>query len=531
MDDGHGLAKGSAPAEELQNQYDRMMDYFGELGFDDSQAKREGPRKVKSYMGVEIHSDKQICRIEEGKSKKYATSWQTLKEEGKRTGGLVKRLELASVIGKFQHTAKLVRGGQQLLCEAYKARDNISAGEGTPWGEDCWVLLHEHAIRDLDRFAGLMPQAWRKYYLDGDVRAENGFFEGYTARSHESMDVTSEAHAGIPVYTTDASGFAGGGFCGEKKFYHEYGADERAPARSSNFRELDTGARALATFAESEEWRDTRVLWRTDNAVSKAIVNNQGTMADSLRPVSSKIQDLCRERGLDLGVCHIRGEENGLADRISRYVWSVDDSDWMMAEEIFLLAQWLTGQDFTLDGGADPVGSNSYLQRFCSKVDSYFDRNLTGENLIANPDYKLIEQYLQHFLRYWMKSSSNTSAVFMLPIWESQPWWRLLRGSILLFWIRQGSRVFTSPEWFAQTPEKLRPANRVDRGRTNWDVMLVWFPCTLLSRGGSAGANPPKSEERTEGRGPAASMLRLSGCVTRDLPRLYAVPPRQMSTV
>ena len=50
MDDGHGLARGSAPVEDLQHQYDRMMDYFGELGFDDSHSKREGPRKVKSHM-------------------------------------------------------------------------------------------------------------------------------------------------------------------------------------------------------------------------------------------------------------------------------------------------------------------------------------------------------------------------------------------------------------------------------------------------------------------------------------------------
>ena len=526
MDDGHGIAPSSLTLANVQQQFTNMMEFFGDMGFADSEHKRVCPTTLKSYVGILIDSQEQTCRVEPSKVQKYTQAWHTLKEAASK--GAVSRLNLASVIGKLQHTAPLVRGGQQLLGAAYTARDAVARGSELSWRQGCEVWLHAEAIKDLDTFVGLLPDAERRYYLDGAVKEENGFFAGFTSCTHEEMDSTSEAHARIPVYTTDASGFAGGGFSGDERFYHEYGVDERAPARSSNYRELDTGWRALEAFAEKKGWNNTRVLWRTDNTVSRAVVNKQGTMADSLGPVSSKIQNFCREKGLDLAACHIRGEENGLADRISRYVWDFDTADWMMVEKVFNEAERCSGRTLTLDGAADPVGSNSHLPRFCSKVESYFRRDLTGEALIANPDYKLIAEYLAYFLRYWRKSPHNTSGVFMLPIWESQGWWRLLKGAMLLFWIREGSSIFTSPEWFAQTEYRRRPANRIYRGETKWDVMVVFYPPTLASRGGSAGKDAQHDQAAAEGGRGRTPLLRMSGDVARDLQALYGLPPLEV---
>ena len=64
------------------------------------------------------------------------------------------------------------------------------------------VRVHEQAWRDMFEFARLLGGASRRYYLDG-AKEENGLFKGVT--SHEVMDRTSEAHAEIPVFTTDAS--------------------------------------------------------------------------------------------------------------------------------------------------------------------------------------------------------------------------------------------------------------------------------------------------------------------------------------
>ena len=176
-----------------------------------------------------------------------------------------------------------------MLREAYMARDHIVAGGEDPWHESCLVEVGLSAVQDLDVFAALMPSAERRYYLDGGERSENGFVTGHTTRTQGDIDSTSTAHADIPVYTTDASGFAGGGYCGELRYYHEYAVDERAPAKSSNYRELDTGLRCPEFFAERLDWRDIRVLWRTDNSVGMSIVNRQGTMALSLAVISGRI--------------------------------------------------------------------------------------------------------------------------------------------------------------------------------------------------------------------------------------------------
>ena len=50
----------------------------------------------------------------------------------------------------------------------------------------------------------------------------------------------------------------------------------------------------------------------------------------------------------------------------------------------------MAGVAFSLDGGADIVGSNSYLARFRSVTDSFLDHSLEGEHVHANPDFELI---------------------------------------------------------------------------------------------------------------------------------------------
>jgi hypothetical protein len=70
-------------------------------------------------------------------------------------------------------------------------------------------------------FARLLGDARKRYYLDG-AKEENGFFKGVTLTSHEVMDRTSKAHAGIPVLTTYASGTAGGGHTGDQRFFMKF---------------------------------------------------------------------------------------------------------------------------------------------------------------------------------------------------------------------------------------------------------------------------------------------------------------------
>jgi hypothetical protein len=62
------------------------------------------------------------------------------------------------------------------------------------------------------------------------------------------------------------------------------------------------------------------------------------------------------------------------------------------------LSTWEAGVAFSLDGGADIVGSNSYLARFRSVADSFLDHSVEGEHVYTNPDFELILKYIVHFL-------------------------------------------------------------------------------------------------------------------------------------
>ena len=50
------------------------------------------------------------------------------------------------------------------------------------------VEVNERFVQDFDLFEDLMTAAERRYYLDGDVDDENGFFIGRTARTQKEMD-------------------------------------------------------------------------------------------------------------------------------------------------------------------------------------------------------------------------------------------------------------------------------------------------------------------------------------------------------
>jgi hypothetical protein len=99
----------------------------------------------------------------------------------------------------MQHVAPVVRGGQQLLREAYLSRDAFCSEEDAarPWCAGTAVKVSRDAWGDLNQLGALLPEAERSYYLDG-APEENGFFRGVTTRSNEFMDRHSEAHAGIP---------------------------------------------------------------------------------------------------------------------------------------------------------------------------------------------------------------------------------------------------------------------------------------------------------------------------------------------
>jgi hypothetical protein len=529
MDDGHGVQRGDLCQVEANQQYERMMAFMrDELGVEDSLGKREAPCDIKSYIGFSVDAVEQSVKPEEKKVIKYTEALRVLREA--HPDGVVGRRAWASVVGKFQHVAEVVCGGQQLLTEAYLARECfVDESVQDPWGEACKIRVHDAAWEDLQRFAELLPTASRSYYLDGSPE-ENGFFKGRTSRTHQQMDDTSQAHAGIPVFTTDASGTAGGGHTGELRFYKKYAEEQSAPKKSSNFREFDSGLQALKNFAVRRGWKDRRVLWRTDNTTSMSICNRRGTMAGELKGTSREMTEFCREHGLDLGAMHVAGVLNELADKLSRHQWGFETADWMIAEEVFRWAQSLVANVFTLDGAADILGTNSHMQRFCSVADSYFDKDLAGEHLFANPDFSQLTRYLEYFKRCQARAPERTSGTFVLPVWMWSEYWKHTRGGEVLAYFPEGEEMFTSPEWRNRLAGG-QPEGRAHRGPTRWPVVVIHFPPSLDCKSRAEGRGLRSSARADVAAARGGGVRRLRGDQEHDWSLLRSMPPTSVRSL
>ncbi|KAK3282092.1 hypothetical protein CYMTET_10151 [Cymbomonas tetramitiformis] len=184
---------------------------------------------------------------------------------------------------------------------------------------------------------------------------------------------------------------------------------ERAPHKSFNFREASTAASAVELLGPSH--RGGRLLLRTDNTTTTSLVNKQDTMAPDLWPVGQRMFWAAAQYDLDLAAEHIPGVENGLSDGLSRYVRRKDYLDWQYKRDEFESIQNLLTAPFTLDGGADPVGTNAHLPRYRSVVDSFTGRPVDGEHVYSNPDYAIIREYLEHFLSWALGMALMPSAV------------------------------------------------------------------------------------------------------------------------
>ncbi|KAK3254745.1 hypothetical protein CYMTET_36054 [Cymbomonas tetramitiformis] len=445
-------------------------------------------------------------------------------------GTPVPRQELAAVVGKFQFLAPLVKGGQNMLAPIYRARDHFTDprardwSANAQWGTDVSVTLGREARAEVGRFCdSLLADPVRRYYIEKDAPQCTGWWTGQHSGDRPYLTRHWCTPEGVPAPTMDASGWQGGIAYQDRRHIVDFPAHERSPHKSSNFREASTFASTVELLGP--EFAGGRMLGRSDNSTTVSLVNWQGTMASELWPVCERLFRAARLYDLDVAAEHIPSKENDLSDGLSRYVRHKDYSDWQYRRDEFESLAQYTVYPFTLDGGADPVGTNSHLPRFCLVVDSFLRRDLQGEHVYANPDFSVIGEYLRHFLEHYRSSPGDTSGVFVLPVWDTYDWWPLVRGGRVLKYYPRGSHLFTSPEWrHLQRPDGSYAfgSERAFRGPTQWAVVVLYFPPTVPCRRGVTGAQAV-GEAGVRGAGQRVPVL--SGDTQRDRRLLSGLRP------
>ena len=535
VDDGHTVHDSSLGLVEATVRTEAELQSLEDVGVRVSTHKTHYPSLVKDYIGREIHSVPQHVTASVARIEKYTRAAdELLGSVG--AGGSVSRRGLAAVVGKFQFLAPLVKGGQNILAPIYRARDSFKEplvsdwDPGRQWGPDVEVQMDASAVDGVRMFSeALRRDPLRRYYLYEGSPELSGLWTGRHSGDRQYLTEHWATPEGVPAPVMDASGWQGGIALGDWRHIVDFPENERAPHKSSNFREASTAASAVELLGPSH--RGGRLLLRTDNTTTMSLVNKQGTMAPDLWPVGQRMFQAAAQYDLDLAAEHIPGVENGLTDGLSRYVRRKDYSDWQYRRDEFESIQNLLTAPFTLDGGADPVGSNAHLPRYRSVVDSFTGRPVDGEHVYSNPDYAIIREYLEHFLRCQRRSPGTTSGTFVLPVWDTYDWWPLLKGAHLLRLYPARSDLFTSPEWRqlgAGDGTYAFGSARAFRGSTRWPVVVVHFPPLLPGRSdrtAAEGAGAPPSLRARK------SVPVLTGDPARDRVLMSRVSPTSVPSM
>ena len=138
--------------------------------------------------------------------------------------------------------------------------------------------------------------------------------------------------------------------------------------------------------------------------------------------------------------------------------------DWKFSHAEFEVIDQLVGP-FTVDMCAS--SNNAHCPRYFTKATPFSAHDLSGETVWCNAPWRLIGSAIDHYLKCKMKAPTTTSAVFIVPQWDT-PWMKTLETSMQL--IRsypKGVNLFSAPG---------PSSTRVRLGPTPWPVLVFWDP-------------------------------------------------------
>eukprot|EP00854_Cymbomonas_tetramitiformis_P028437 gene28437-biopygen29531 len=128
VDDGHTVHDSDMSLCEATTRTQASLTQLGRVGVRVSDKKTQWPSKVKDFIGREIHSEPQLVGASKSRIDKYVKAATDLLTKYP-PGTPVPRRELATVVGKFQFLAPLIKGGQNMLSPIYEARDTFTCPE------------------------------------------------------------------------------------------------------------------------------------------------------------------------------------------------------------------------------------------------------------------------------------------------------------------------------------------------------------------------------------------------------------------
>ena len=411
-----------------------VLDQLGtELGLEWKASKDRGkdvPLQQLDFLGMLFDTVALEMRISADKRSHYAKDVSGLLTDA--ATGPVSRRTLQAVAGKLTFIARACRWGASFLQAVYD--DLFSTLHRPP----ATVRLSSAAADDLMFWLSIL----------GDV---SSVWDGVKRCVVADLDLVRGEFLGTDgaIVFSDASGKGFGAAWEVSEVQGEWGPEERGLHVA--WLELKAVLRALQSWAASLAGR--RVLVRCDNTQAVAAITRGSTRVAEGRLIARQIAALAIQFGFEVRAEHIRGVDNGRADRLSRQLSSARDQNLQLKPSIFRELCGGGRYSPSVDCCCDPRGSNAQpgCRSFFSAVNSVLGReaDLAGQVLWAFPPQELVGEVLSVIERAVVLDSS-TRATVVVPDWRARGWhsWFVRRESSrfrILRVLRSGRRLCLWP--------------------------------------------------------------------------------------
>ncbi|KAK3241915.1 hypothetical protein CYMTET_48361 [Cymbomonas tetramitiformis] len=178
----HSVADSTLSLADATHRAQAELDQLERAGVKVSAHKTQWPTTCKDSVGREIDSVNHLVGASAARRQKYIGLAEQLAQEYPE-GKPVPRREPVLVLGKMQLLSPLVRGGQNLLCPIYRARDKFtelwtSQQTAREQRREEVTVDHDSIARDcIARYCdGLRGAPTRRYYLGGSPEVSGWWF-------------------------------------------------------------------------------------------------------------------------------------------------------------------------------------------------------------------------------------------------------------------------------------------------------------------------------------------------------------------
>ena len=460
--------------EECLRGYALLIHFLRFLGLEANEAKCEPPCTSLTFLGICLSTDFRgmgVCAayISEERLDRVASLCREVMAQG-----VVARRRLESLLGLLMFCAQVIHGATLYMRHGFALLARVQ--------HSYHVIVTDHLRADLSWFIRL-------------------------AGAHNGRAVVLDRRL-VPAlfFATDACTYIGfGGFLDGDYFavtWEELALRQReplfplpAPHPTSHINYLELFAVYWALVKWGKRLSGMTVPIRVDNTVCEAMVRKLwGT--ETFIPLLKAIFLLCVRFDVRLSPSYIHTKANVLADALSRADWEVfrrerllwrelaiterDSDDWQLFSSIVQELDVQFGP-FGVDACCDEHGANSHFRehwhigaRDARLAD--WDRP-GGLAVYCNPPFSAILQILLRFLICKCRSPVGTSAIFVLPVWDTCDFWLLVASMPRTFQqVRRypaGSELFTAPVRGSAT--------RRFCGPTHWDVVIVHCPPAAMT--------------------------------------------------